>query len=311
MEARKRMLFVFGWLTMAPAAAYAQASIAGVVKDSSGAVLPGATVEASSPVLIEKVRSAVTDGTGQYRIVDLRAGTYTVTFTLNGFSTLKREGVELTGIATTTINADLRVGTLAETITVTAESPVVDVQSVRRQTTVTGEILNVLPTARGYGAVMQLIPSLTTQASFTPGARDVQVTPGMQVFGGQGGRENEGRLQVDGIGTGAPVNGGGVSGYIADVTNSQEIAFTTSGGLGESEVGGPTMTIVPKTGGMPSRGRCSRGREQRDGQQQLHDGPAGRWPERAGRASQTVGLQPWRRRTHREGSVVGLRQRAK
>jgi hypothetical protein len=254
MESRTTLLFVLGWLMLVPASAYAQASIAGIVRDSSGAVLPGVTVEVSSPALIERARSAVSDGTGQYRIVDLRAGTYTVVFTLNGFSTLKRDGVELTGVATTTINADLRVGTLAETITVTAESPIVDVQSVRRQTTVTGEILNVLPTARGYGAVMQLIPSLTTQASFTPGARDVQVAPGMQVFGGQGGRENEGRLQVDGIGTGAPVNGGGVSGYVADVTNAQEVAFTTSGGLGEAEVGGPTMTIVPKTGGNTIKG---------------------------------------------------------
>src|SRR5580765_6562489 len=249
-----RITFAFACLLAIPTALFAQASITGVVKDASGAVLPGVEVDASSPALIEKVRTAVTDGTGQYRIVDLRAGTYTVAFTLTGFSTLKREGVELTGVATTTINAELRIGALAETITVTAESPIVDVQSVRRQTTVAGELLNLLPTARGYGAVMQLIPSLTTQASFTPGARDVQVTPGMQVFGGQGGRENEGRLQVDGIGTGAPVNGGGVSGYIADVTNSQEIAFTTSGGLGEAEVGGPTMTIVPKTGGNTIKG---------------------------------------------------------
>jgi hypothetical protein len=248
-----RILFTLACLAL-PASAFAQAVMSGVVKDSSGAVLPGVTVEVSSPVLIEKVRTATTDSTGQYRIVDLRAGTYSVTFSLNGFSTLKREGIELTGVATTTINADLRVGALAETITVTAESPIVDVQSVRRQTTVTGDVLNVLPTARAYGAVMQLIPSLTTQASFTPGARDVQVTPGMQVFGGQGGRENEGRLQVDGIGTGAPVNGGGVSGYIADVTNAQEVAFTTSGGLGEAEVGGPTMTIVPKTGGNTIKG---------------------------------------------------------
>ena len=246
--------FACTWLLLIPASAAAQASLSGVVKDSSGAVLPGVTVEASSPVLIEKFRTATTDGTGQYRIVDLRAGTYSLTFMLNGFSTLKRDGIELTGVATSTINAELRVGALAETITVSAESPIVDVQSVRRQTTVTGEILNVLPTARGYGAVMQLIPSLTTQASFTPGARDVQVTPGMQVFGGQGGRENEGRLQVDGIGTGAPVNGGGVSGYIADVTNAPEVAFTTSGGLGEAEVGGPTMTIVPKTGGNTIKG---------------------------------------------------------
>src|SRR6478752_9668693 len=100
-----------------PAQLHAQSAIAGTVKDTSGAVLPGVTVEASSPVLIEKTRSAVTDGSGQFRIVDLRAGTYTVTFMLNGFSNLKRDGVELTGIATTTINAELRVGTLAKTIT--------------------------------------------------------------------------------------------------------------------------------------------------------------------------------------------------
>src|ERR1700694_2101107 len=93
-----------------PAALYAQASITGVVKDPSGAVLPGVTVEAASPALIERVRSVVSDGTGQYRIEDLRPGTYTVTFTLTGFSTVKREGIELTGSFTASINADLKVG---------------------------------------------------------------------------------------------------------------------------------------------------------------------------------------------------------
>ena len=101
-----------------PAAARAQASVTGLVKDSTGAVLPGVTVEAASPVLIEKVRTAVSDGTGQYRIVDLRPGTYTVTFTLAGFGTVKREGIELTGSFTASVNADMKVGTVAETITV-------------------------------------------------------------------------------------------------------------------------------------------------------------------------------------------------
>ena len=100
-------------------AAHAQASVAGAVKDASGAVLPGVTVEAASPALIEKARSVVTDDTGQYKIVDLRPGAYAITFTLTGFSTVKREGIELTGSGTTTVNADLKVGTLAETITVT------------------------------------------------------------------------------------------------------------------------------------------------------------------------------------------------
>src|SRR5437660_4319731 len=118
MRRLSRVLLVVAGLAMVPAAAYAQSSITGVVKDSSGAVLPGVTVEASSPVLIEKVRSAVTDGSGQYRIVDLLPGTYAVVFTLPGFSTVRREGVELTGSFAASINADLKVGSLEETITV-------------------------------------------------------------------------------------------------------------------------------------------------------------------------------------------------
>src|SRR5215468_6437885 len=114
---------------LAPAEAWAQASLAGLVKDASGAVLPGVTVEAASPALIEKTRTAVTDGSGQFRVVDLRPGTYTVTFTLPGFSTVRREGIVLTGSFVATVNADLRVGTVEETITVTGESPIVDVQS--------------------------------------------------------------------------------------------------------------------------------------------------------------------------------------
>ena len=90
--------------------AFSQPAVAGTVKDSSGAILPGVNVEASSPVLIEKSRTVVTDGTGQYRIVDLKPGTYTVTFTLSGFATVKREAIELTGAGVTTINAEMRVG---------------------------------------------------------------------------------------------------------------------------------------------------------------------------------------------------------
>src|SRR6201988_2666281 len=103
-------------------------TIAGVVKDTSGAVLPGVTVEAARPALIEKVRSAVTDSTGQYRIENLRPGSYGVTFTLPGFSTVKREGIELTGSFVATVNTDLRVGAVEETITVSGATPVVDLQ---------------------------------------------------------------------------------------------------------------------------------------------------------------------------------------
>src|SRR6187402_302390 len=135
------MLFVFGFMALVPALAHAQASITGVVRDPSGAVLPGVTVEASSPALIEKVRSVVTDSTGQYRVVDLRPGVYAVTFMLPGFRMVKREGVELTGSGTITVNADLQVGTLEETITVTGESPVVDTQSSTRQAVLDGDLV--------------------------------------------------------------------------------------------------------------------------------------------------------------------------
>ena len=102
-------LMVFVIAGLCPSVLYAQASITGTVRDTSGAVLPGVTVEASSPALIEKVRSGITDGSGQYRIVDLRPGTYTVTFTLTGFAPVKREGIELAGTFTATVNGDLQV----------------------------------------------------------------------------------------------------------------------------------------------------------------------------------------------------------
>src|SRR4026207_287122 len=105
-----------------PSAVYAQAAITGLVKDTAGAVLPGVTVEASSPVLIEKVRSVVSDATGQYRIVDLRPGTYSVAFSLPGFATVRREGIELSGSFVATVDGSLKVGAITETVTVSGES---------------------------------------------------------------------------------------------------------------------------------------------------------------------------------------------
>jgi hypothetical protein len=240
-----------GLLVLVPSTVRAQASITGIVKDSSGGVLPGVTVEASNPDLIEKVRSAVTDESGQYRIVDLRAGTYTVTFTLPGFSTLQREGIELTGTFVATVNADLRVGALQETVTVTGESPMVDVQSTRRQTVMDDELIAAIPAARSYGGLVTLMPNT---ANFGGNAADTQVVPQMVVFGGAGGRSNEGRLDIDGLSVGSAFNGAGVSAYIADVGNAQEIALTSSGGLGEAEVGGPSLNVVPREGGNTFRG---------------------------------------------------------
>src|SRR5437660_6995363 len=116
-------------LLLLPAAAGAQSAISGTVKDSSGAVLPGVTVEVASDVLIEKTRAVSTDAEGQYKIVDLRPGVYTVTFSLQGFTTFKRDGLELPSNFIATVNAEMKVGALEESVTVSGQSPVVDVQS--------------------------------------------------------------------------------------------------------------------------------------------------------------------------------------
>jgi hypothetical protein len=252
MRVFKQWLLCLACLVMLPSAVYAQASITGVVKDSSGAVLPGVTVEASSDVLIEKVRSAVTDGSGTYRIVDLRAGTYTVTFGLTGFSTVKRDGIELTGNFTASINADMKVGTVQETITVTGETPIVDTQSVRRQVTLSNEVISAMPAARSTAGIMMLIPATQVQANQTN--LDIQVTPGVVFFGGAGGRATEGRIQVDGLTTTAALNGAGASSYVPDIGNAQEISLTSSGGMGEMQAGGPVISIMPKTGGNSVKG---------------------------------------------------------
>jgi hypothetical protein len=139
--------------------ASAQSTLAGLVKDSSGAVLPGVAVEASSPVLIEKSRTSVTDATGQYRIVDLAPGTYIVTFTLSGFTTVKRESIELTGAGVTTINGEMRVGAVTETVTVTGQTPVVDIQtSTKREVVLSHEVLAAVPATRTYGNILALVP---------------------------------------------------------------------------------------------------------------------------------------------------------
>src|SRR6266513_2098746 len=140
-------------LVLIPSEVLALGSITGSVRDTTGAVLPGVTVEASSPVLIERARSVVTDSQGAYKIVDLRPGTYVVSFTLAGFSTVKREGIELTGTFTAIVNADLRVGVVSETITVSGESPVVDVVNASQQTVLSKDSLAAVPTARLYHSV--------------------------------------------------------------------------------------------------------------------------------------------------------------
>jgi hypothetical protein len=232
-----------------PASALAQASLTGIVRDVSGGVIPGVTVEAASPVLIEKVRSTVTDSAGLYRIVDLRPGTYTLTFSLPGFSTLRREGLELAGSITLTVPAEMRVGTLEETLTVTGASPVVDVQNARTQTVLSADVIAALPATRAYGALLNAIPGMTVDNN------GLAITPTMTFFSSRGGPSNEGKVTINGLGVGAASGGGGVGTFTYDTNNAEEMSVVVSGGLGESETGGPVMNFVPRSGGNAFAGQ--------------------------------------------------------
>ena len=230
--------------------AFAQPAVAGIVRDASGAILPGVSVEAASPALIEKVRTVVTDGTGQYRIVDLQPGTYTLTFTLSGFSTVKREAIELSGSGVTTINADLRVGAVEETITVSGATPVVDTQtSTRRQVTLTNEVLAEVPASRTYGNVLAMVPGIQSLTLDVNSTQSMTGTATNFFFTSRGGRGNEGTVQVDGMNVGSAFGGGGVSSFAYDFVNAQEVQVTVAGGMGEVDRGGPAFNIIPKSGG--------------------------------------------------------------
>jgi hypothetical protein len=245
-----KAILVLAALVIIPATAHAQASasIVGTVKDSSGAVIPGVSVEASSPVLIEKTRSAITNESGQYSIESLRPGAYTVTFTLPGFTSVKREGIELAGAFVATVNAEMKAGVVAEAVTVTAEAPIVDVTSSRAQEVLSGVTVAEIPTSRQYSAFAQLIPALNVQQNDFEGNNPAIFS----VFQIHGGRRNEGQVLLDGMSAG--YQGMGVSGYVPEVGNAQEVVFSLSGGLGEATTGGPQMNIVGKQGGNQFHG---------------------------------------------------------
>ncbi len=242
-----RVLKLTGALAIAvvvllPALAHAQ-SLAGTVRDSSGAVLPGVTVEASSAALIEKVRSTVTDGSGQYQILSLPPGTYTVTFALPGFNSAARENVQVSGGGVININAEMRVGGLQETITVTGETPVVDVRTARRETVIDDQVVASLPSSRGVGNLLSAVPGVITN-QFNSG-RD----PRMTFFSARGGNGNEGTIQIDGMNVGAVFNGGGTSEFGYDTAAAQEVQVTIGGATGEADRGGPSLNLIPKSGG--------------------------------------------------------------
>jgi hypothetical protein len=222
---------------LAPVWAHAQTirpSVTGIATDSSGAVLPGVTVEVMSPALIEKTREAVTDGSGSFRIIELEAGTYTVTFTLPGFSSVKREGLELTGSLMATVNAELRVGGVEETITVTGASPIVDVQSSRQTQAVNKEVLTDMPMVRTATNIASiLVPAMNS---------------GLSAYGAVGTTGPEtGRLQIGGVGVGSGTSG--TSQYRPDTIQAVEMVISSFGNLGEAEVGSPVVNIIPRAGG--------------------------------------------------------------
>jgi hypothetical protein len=234
-------------LVSLPAAASAQAVIAGAVSDASGAALPAVVVQASSDALIETTRSTMTDGAGRYRIEDLRPGIYLVRFSLPGWKTSEVKGIELTGSLTAIVDAQLAVGALTETISVVVESPAVDVQSAKRAVTLAGDLVRSLPTARSYNGLLPLVPGVVTNVN------DTVMGPSATSFPIYGGRSQEGRLLVDGLTIGSPPSGNSATIYDVDVGQAQEVTLTASGGLGEQETAGLVMNIIPKAGGNTMR----------------------------------------------------------
>jgi hypothetical protein len=228
-----------------PALTFAQASITGSVKDATGALLPGVTVEAASPALIEKVRSVVTDGSGQYRIVDLRPGTYTVTFTLTGFNQFRRDGVQLTGSFTATVDAELRIGAVEETITVSGEAPIVDIQTATQQRVLSKEVIDAIPAGRGQLALAVLVPGMVT------GGQDVggQNTQALNQVAIHGGRSVDQRQAVDGLTIRNVAGEGWATNSVIDFGASQEMVIDYAAGSAEAATGGVSYNYIPREGG--------------------------------------------------------------
>jgi hypothetical protein len=200
------LLLAIAVLGLSPKAGFAQSTIAGVVRDSSGAVLPGVTVEAASPALIEKVRSVVTDGEGAYRIVDLRPGSYSVTFSLTGFTSVKREGIDLPAAFTATVSVALNVGSLAETVTVSGAAPLVDVQSSTSERHLSAELLETIPASRSPQGFAALTPGIISAGINTIGGGREEMT-----LSNHGSRTQESLFLIDGHNTAQMESVGGAN----------------------------------------------------------------------------------------------------
>jgi hypothetical protein len=256
-RSRIAMLFVAALVYLAlPATAHAQSAFAGVVKDATGAVLPGVTVEASSPALIEKVRSVTTDANGAYKIENLRPGTYTLTFNLPGFSTIKKDAIELQSNFTSTINAELKVGAMEETVTVSGESPVVDVQSNSKAQVLPREVLDAVPTAHTIQGVGQLVVGVTLTAPDVGGSQAMQQT----YFTVHGLGAAQTSLMMDGMIINGLQGDGAIQTYTNDAGN-QEMVYQTGGGTVDSPTGGVKINMIPREGGNRFSGSLFQGYE--------------------------------------------------
>jgi len=241
---------------LVPAAAYAQASIAGVVRDDSGAVMPGVTVEASSPALIEKSRSVVTDGTGQFRIVDLRPGTYQVVFSLPGFASVRREGIELTGSFNATVNAEMRVGAVSESVTVSGQSPIVDVQNAARQQVMQKDVIDAIPVGRSHQSLAILIPGLSTSTGINAQTQDVGGTNNIRLanaFTIHGGRTSDSNVQLDGFQVRNIGSFANLTNMFPDMGATQEMTIDYAAGLGDAPTAGVKVNYIPREGGNSYR----------------------------------------------------------
>jgi hypothetical protein len=195
----------------------------------------------------------VTDGNGLYRIIDLRPGVYTVTFTLVGFSTMKREGLELTANFTATVNAEMKVGGLEETITVSGQSPMVDVQNVVQQTVMRRDVIDAVPTGQGnYLNLGVLVPGMITNVQDVGGTAD----NGPLTLRIHGGKAQDGQIQLDGLSISNGFSAGGVN--IPQYMNNgilEEIVIEDGGGSAEAELAGVRSNMIPKEGGNTFKGR--------------------------------------------------------
>lgn len=237
-------------LTLLPTPAYAQgSSIVGIARDTTGAALPGVTVEAASPALIERVRTVVSDGEGQYRIVDLRPGTYTVTFTLPGFGTVRREGITLSTGFTATVNGSLGVSTVEETVVVTGASPVVDIQNVQQQRVVTKEVVDAIPSGRTEQTIAALIPGMSMQAVSSPVVQDVGGSTGdmRQTLSFHGSGRGDFNEMIEGIPMNA-MTGTFTGGINMDTGAVQEFNYEVGAISAERALGGVLVNIIPREG---------------------------------------------------------------